>query len=100
MRTTDDVECGLCDEGEHIDALASSLLQLGDQHPRLLVEHVHELVQNGEVEGGCQHLPPFVPLDAWDTGNDDRGRYIGQYIVIRNSELPTSRASSNKGRPV
>ena len=54
----------LVTKGKHVHALAPGVLQLGDQHPRLLIEHVHELIQDGEVEGGRQHLPPLVPLGA------------------------------------
>ena len=40
------------------------LLQLLHQDLRLLVHHFQELWQDGEVEGGGQHLPPLTPLRA------------------------------------
>lgn len=43
-------------------ALACLLVQLLHQHLGLLVHHLQELRQDGEVEGGGEQLPPPPPL--------------------------------------
>ena len=63
-RTADNVQRCLGDKGEHVHPLSVRPLQLLHQHPCLLVEHIHELIEDGEVEGGRQHLAPLVPLGA------------------------------------
>lgn len=44
--------------------LPGMLLQLLHQGVGLLVHHFQEIRQDGEVEGGSQHLSPLAPLRA------------------------------------
>lgn len=61
--TTDDVQGT---EGDVIEAVEWTsphlFLQLLHQDLCLLVHHLQEVSQDGEMEGGCQHLPPLTPL--------------------------------------
>ena len=66
LLTTDDVKSTKSDVGIHIEALGSDfLLQLVDQYLALLREHFHEVFQDLEVEGRCDHLPVGVPFLSW-----------------------------------
>ena len=66
LLTTDDIKSTKSDVGIHIEALGSDfLLQLADQNLAFLREHVHETVQDLEMEGRCDHLPVVVPFLSW-----------------------------------
>lgn len=63
--TADDVQGAQGDVAEAVElALPRLLLQLLHQDLCLLVHHLQEVRQDGEVEGGSQHLPPLTPLLA------------------------------------
>lgn len=61
--TTDDVQGTEGDVAEAVERTSPGLrVQLLHQDLGLLVHHLQEVRQDGEVEGGRQHLPPLAPL--------------------------------------
>lgn len=61
--TTDDVQGAQGDVAEAVEGtLPGLLIQLLHQDFCLLVHHLQEVGQDGEVKGGRQHLPPATPL--------------------------------------
>lgn len=65
MLTTDNVQGTQGHVTEAVErTLPHLLLQLLHQDLGLLVHHFQEVRQDGEVEGGSQHLSPLTPLMA------------------------------------
>lgn len=61
--TTDNVQGTQCHVIEAVEwTLPCLLVQLVHQDLSLLVHHLQEVRQDGEVEGGSQHLSPLTPL--------------------------------------
>lgn len=61
--TTDDVERACGEVGEDVEARSPDLAsQHPDEHARLLVEDVQEIVQDSEVERGRQNPPSHLPF--------------------------------------
>lgn len=50
-------------------------LQLLHQDFSLLVHHLQEVGQDGEVKGGSQHLPPATPLGASAAKHEEHRRW-------------------------
>ena len=66
-RLANDVQGAVGDQGEDVKLLGLAGEGLEDVVTELhtmLVHHVEEILEDLEMEGGCQHLPPGVPLAA------------------------------------
>lgn len=62
-RTTDDVQSAQCDVATAVEGSpAHKGFQPTNQNLRLLLHHFQEVLQDGEVERGSQHLSPPAPL--------------------------------------
>ncbi len=64
-RLADDVQGAVGDQGEDVKLLGlagEGLQDVVTELHTMLVHHVEEILEDLEVEGGCQHLPPGVPL--------------------------------------
>ena len=66
-RLADDVQGAVGDQGEDVKLLGlagEGLQDVVTELHTMLVHHVEEVLEDLEMEGGCQHLPPGVPLAA------------------------------------
>lgn len=63
--TTDDIESAECDVAEAVEGPFPCLrVKFVNEDLGLLVHHLQEVGQNGEMEGGREELssaPPFIP---------------------------------------
>ena len=64
LLTAYDIQYAIGDERENVDRLRflCKLFEFLDQDHALLVENIHETLQDGEMEGRSEHLPSMKPF--------------------------------------